>query len=130
MIGCGLGVLDLNILPPAASQRRQEKLLNSDCFCSVSESGDAIKTFISSNLIKARRRRPAVTQRRLDDKTAALWLHPHGSEPRGRLDSYWTVTVCEIAGRCLNKAANGAIILKQKVTSAVTTGPEINKTPN
>lgn len=38
--------------------------------------------------------------------------------------------VPEIPGRCLNKPSNRAIILKQKVTSGVTTGPEINKDPN
>lgn len=36
----------------------------------------------------------------------------------------------EKPGRCLNKPSNRAIILKQKVTSGVTTGPEINKDPN
>lgn len=38
--------------------------------------------------------------------------------------------VPEIPGRCVNKPSNRAIILKQKVTSGVTTGPEINKDPN
>lgn len=45
-------------------------------------------------------------------------------------DSSWTIMVPEIPGRCLNKPPNRAIILKQKVTSGVTTGPEINKDPN
>lgn len=45
-------------------------------------------------------------------------------------DSYWTIIVSEIPSRCLNKPSNRAIILKQKVTSGVTTGPEINKAPN
>lgn len=45
-------------------------------------------------------------------------------------DSSWTIMVPEIPGRCLNKPSNRAIILKQKVTSGVTTGPEINKDPN
>ena len=45
-------------------------------------------------------------------------------------DSYWTIIVSEIHSRCLNKPSNGAIILKQKVTSGVTTGQEINKAPN
>lgn len=45
-------------------------------------------------------------------------------------DSSWTITVLEIPGRCLNKPPNRAIILKQKVTPGVTTGPEINKDPN
>lgn len=45
-------------------------------------------------------------------------------------DSSWTITVPEIPGRCLNNPPNRAIILKQKVTSGVTTGPEINKDPN
>lgn len=46
------------------------------------------------------------------------------------VDSYWTIIVSEIPSRCLNKPSNRAIILKQKVTSGVTTGPEINKAPN
>lgn len=45
-------------------------------------------------------------------------------------DSYWTIIVSEIPSRCLNKPSNRAIILKQKVTSGVTTGPEINKASN
>lgn len=36
-------------------------------------------------------------------------------------DSYWTIIVSEIPSRCLNKPSNRAIILKQKVTSGVTT---------
>lgn len=45
-------------------------------------------------------------------------------------DSDWTIMVCEIPSRCLNKPSNRAIILKQKVTSGVTTGPEINNASN
>lgn len=58
---------------------------------------------------------------------------PHISEQGHRFtawDSYWTIMVSEIPSRCLNKPSNRAIILKQKVTSGVTTGPEINKAPN
>lgn len=58
---------------------------------------------------------------------------PHRSEQGHRFtawDSYWTIMASEIPSRCLNKPSNRAIILKQKVTSGVTTGPEINKAPN
>lgn len=66
-------------------------------------------------------------------ESQALSVKPHRSEQGHRFtawDSYWTIMASEIPSRCLNKPSNRAIILKQKVTSGVTTGPEINKAPN
>lgn len=66
-------------------------------------------------------------------ESQALSVHPTYQNRVTALlpgDSYWTVIVSEIPSRCLNKPSNRAIILKQKVTSGVTTGPEINKAPN
>lgn len=66
-------------------------------------------------------------------ESQALSVHPTYQNRVTALlpgDSYWTIIVSEIPSRCLNKPSNRAIILKQKVTSGMTTGPEINKASN